>query len=159
MLVFLIGFMGAGKTTLGNALAQQLGWRFIDLDHEVMQFSGHSVSELFALKGESGFRQVEQRVLQNVIHPFQDLASGVKNGIIACGGGTPCYAQNLALIKASGFVIYLEASPEILSERLLRTPTTIRPILPPQEPQQQLLFIRNLLDKRRPFYEAAHWKC
>jgi len=147
MLVFLIGFMGAGKTTLGSALASQLGWLFIDLDREIELKSGSTISELFALNGEERFRHIEQQVLYDTVKNHQ-------SGIIACGGGTPCYKENLAFMKENGFVIYLEVSPEILYERLLRTPASKRPLLTCTLP-----YIHNLLDQRRPFYEAAHWKC
>ena len=147
MLVFLIGFMGAGKTTLGSALAAQLGWPFIDLDREIERHSGCSVSEIFVRGGETEFRQMEQQVLYDTVIKSQ-------NCIVACGGGTPCYEDNLAFMKENGFVIYLEVSPEILYERLLRTPASKRPLLTCTLP-----YIHNLLDQRRPFYEAAHWKC
>jgi len=151
--------MGAGKTTLGRALAQQLGWHFIDLDGEVEQHSKCTVSDMFAKFGEPSFRMVEQQVLHNVVLQFQNAASKIKNGIIACGGGAPCYNQNLTFMKATGFVIYLEVSPEILCQRLLTTPSPIRPLLPTNDPQQLLLYIRELLAQRTPYYEAAHWRC
>ena len=159
MLVFLIGFMGAGKTTLGNALSQQLGWHFIDLDKEIERQSGCTVPELFARSKEPAFRKMEQQVLHTIVRQLQDPLSTIKNSVIACGGGTPCYKQNLALMKASGFVIYLEVAPEILCKRLLDATTAIRPMIPTHDPEQLLPYIRHLLDQRRPVYEAAHWKC
>jgi len=156
MLVFLIGFMGSGKTTLGRSLAKQLGWHFIDLDKKVEQSSGNTIPELFAQFGEERFRMIEQEVLYDTVKQMQ-------NCIIACGGGTPCYKENLTFMKENGFVIYLEVSPEILCERLLRAPEGKRPLLPVNHcidrNVQTLHYICNLLDQRRPFYEAAHWKC
>ena len=154
MLIFLIGFMGAGKTTLGSALAAQLGWHFIDLDREIEQKSGSTIAELFALKGEERFRMIEQEVLYDMVKQIHHLKFIIHNYIIACGGGTPCYEDNLAFMKENGFVIYLEVSPEILCERLLRTPAGERPVLTCTLPD-----IRTLLDQRRPYYEAAHWRC
>ncbi|MCL2726915.1 MAG: shikimate kinase [Bacteroidales bacterium] len=159
MLVFLIGFMGAGKTTLGKALAKKLGYQFIDLDDEIERHSGSAIPELFAREQESGFRKIEQHVLHKTITQIKDPKSEIPNCIIACGGGAPCYQQNLPFMKSNGFVIYLEVSPEILCERLHHTPTRLRPLLPAQTPEQLLSHIRNLLAQRRHIYEAAHWKC
>ena len=159
MLVFLIGFMGSGKTTLGKALASQLDWSFIDLDREIENFSDCSIPKLFERLQENGFRLTEQLVLLHIVKHFQHPAQAKQNSIIACGGGTACYQQNLTFMKAKGFVIYLEVSPEILCERLLRTPANQRPLLPAQDPAQLLLSVRKLLAQRRPYYEAAHWRC
>ena len=159
MLVFLIGFMGAGKTTLGKAVAAQLGWYFFDLDKEIERHSGCSVPQLFADDGEAAFRKMEQQVLHHFVEQFQKQPHTEESAIIACGGGTPCFRHNLAFMKANGFVIYLEVTPEILCERLLRTHLEERPVLSWWKPEQLLENIRNLLDKRRPIYEMAHWKC
>ncbi|MCL2501598.1 MAG: shikimate kinase [Bacteroidales bacterium] len=159
MLVFLIGFMGSGKTTLGRALAAQLNGHFVDLDREIEDYSGCSVSELFKRTEEPGFRKVEQQVLHNTVRRLQDPSQVMQDGVIACGGGTPCFRHNLSFMKANGFVIYLEVSPEILCERLLLCPERIRPMIPTRNPEQLLIFIRDLLGRRRPIYEAAHWKC
>ncbi|MDR2585176.1 MAG: shikimate kinase [Prevotellaceae bacterium] len=159
MLVFLIGFMGSGKTTLGRALSKQLDWRFIDLDREIEKFSGCSVSQLFSQSEESGFRKIEQQVLYNVVNRIQNQTPAKQNCIISCGGGAPCYEQNLTFMKSNGFVIYLEVSPEILCERLLHTSSTNRPLLPSKDPSNLLIYIRNLLTQRLPYYKAAHWEC
>jgi len=159
MLVFLIGFMGSGKTTLGKALASQLDWSFIDLDREIENFSDCSIPKLFERLQENGFRLTEQLVLLHIVKHFQHPAQAKQNCIIACGGGTPCHPQSLALMKENGFVIYLEVTPEILCERLLLTPAGQRPLLPTQDPAKLLASIRKLLARRRPFYEAAHWRC
>ena len=147
--------MGSGKTTLGKALATQLGWHFIDLDKEIERHSGYTIPKLFERNQESGFRKIEQHVLHNTVTQLQDPKSGAPNCIIACGGGTPCYQQNLLFMKSNGFVIYLEVTPEILCERLLCTPARLRPLLSAQSPEH----IRILLAQRRHFYEAAHWRC
>jgi len=159
MLVFFIGFMGAGKTTLGSAVAAQLGYHFVDLDKEIEQYSGKTIPELFKHHGESEFRKIEQQVLHQSVKKFQDPPFKTTSCLIACGGGTPCYQENLAFMKKNGFVVYLEASPEILCERLLRPSNTPRPLLPYQEPAPLLQHIRTLLNQRRPIYEAAHWRC
>jgi len=159
MLVFLIGFMGAGKTTLGKALAKKLDYQFIDLDDEIERLSGYTIPELFVREQESGFRTIEQQVLHNIVTQLKGPKSETPNCIISCGGGAPCFQQNLPFMKSNGFVIYLEVSPEILCDRLLHTPTRLRPLLPAQTPEQLLSHIRNLLAQRRHIYEAAHWKC
>jgi len=161
MLVFLIGFMGAGKTTLGAALAKKIGYQFIDLDNEIERHSGCTIAELFAHDRESGFRKIEQQVLRKIVTQLKDSKSKVPSCIIACGGGTPCFEQNLLFMKSNGFVIYLKVSPKILCERLLNAsdPDAPRPLIPVQTPEQLLGYIHNLLDQRRPFYEAAHWRC
>jgi len=159
MLVFLIGFMGAGKTTLGRALAFELGYRFVDLDTEIERHSGCTIPELFARDQGSGFRKTEQHVLHNTVTQLKDKKNGEPNCIIACGGGTPCFEQNLTFLKTNGFVIYLEVTPSILCERLLRCPAHIRPLIPVLNPELLLSYIHHLLDQRRPIYEAAHWRC
>ena len=159
MLVFLIGFMGAGKTTLGSALAKELGWNFVDLDREIERHSGCSVPELFARSEEPGFRKIEQEVLYDVVRRFQDPVSEIKDGVIACGGGTPCFKQNLAFMKENGFVVYLEVAPDILCERILNAPANVRPLIPAGNPAQLLEYIREMLAQRSSCYGAAHWKC
>ena len=151
--------MGAGKTTLGNALAAQLGWDFVDLDKEIERHHGCGVPTLFERMKETGFRKIEQQVLHQTVKQLQDPARTLQSAVIACGGGTPCYAHNLAFMKASGFVIYIEVSPEILCERLLCTTASSRPMLPDRDPIQLLQSIQKLLTIRRPVYEAAHWRC
>jgi shikimate kinase len=141
---------------LGKALAAQLGWRFVDLDREIERHCGDTVSELFAHGGEAGFRKEEQKVLFSTVHRMK---SECPNGIIACGGGAPCFEHNLMFMKANGFVVYLEVTPEILCERLQRSSVKRRPLLLMQESIPLLQHIRTLLDRRKPFYEAAHWKC
>ena len=156
MLTLLTGFMCAGKTTLGSALAARLGYCFVDLDKIIEQQTQCIIPELFAHKGEPEFRQIEQQVLFDTV---AQLGAQRQDAIIACGGGAPCYQDNLAFMKAHGFVIYLEVPPETLCERLISTPAEARPLLPYRDPATLLHHIRNLLAKRKPYYEAAHWKC
>lgn len=163
--------MCSGKSTLGSSLAKRLGYCFVDLDKVIEMYSQRTISEIFAQNGESEFRKIEQKVLFDVVkqaqteealHRGADANKRDPNGrgtIIACGGGTPCCQDNLAFMKAHGFVVYLEVSPEILCERLLVTSPEARPLLPHRDPAVLLHHICNLLAKRKPFYEAAHWKC
>ena len=145
--------MCAGKTTLGYALSARLGYRFIDLDKIVEQRMCNTIPELFSSKGEQEFRKMEQQTL------FETVNDNRQNSVIACGGGTPCYLDNLGIMKANGFVIYLEVPPETLCERIFLSPAVARPLLPYRNPSILLHHIKTLLAKRLPFYEAAHWKC
>ena len=144
--------MCAGKTTLGRALAARLGYCFIDLDKIVEQKTQNTIPHLFAQKGEEEFRIIEQQIL------FETVKANRENAIIACGGGTPCYQDNLDFMKSHGFVIYLEVSPDILCERILSTPTEARPLLPYRDPITLLRHIHILLANRKPYYESAHWR-
>ena len=104
--IFLIGFMGAGKTTLGRALEARLpGWRYIDLDEEIERGAGMSVPKIFALYGEKQFRRMERRALEGVLDRSRV--------IVGCGGGTPCFFDNMELMNRSGMTV----APGILSGR------------------------------------------
>ncbi|MDE6283969.1 MAG: shikimate kinase [Muribaculaceae bacterium] len=149
-MIFLIGFMGAGKTTLGRALEARLpGWRYIDLDQEIEKTAGISVSRFFALHGEEAFRQLERVTLTRVTHVDGDL-------IIGCGGGTPCYYDNMTLMNNRGLTILLEASHPTLLRRLLEAQAR-RPKLAGLSPDEVSSYIRQAIDERTPYYSrAAH---
>ncbi len=108
--IFLIGFMGSGKSTLGRALAEATGLDFIDLDTYIERRFHANIREIFAREGEAGFRELERRMLEEVSQ-FQDV-------IIACGGGTPCFFDNIHTMNRSGQTVFLEASHSRLLERL-----------------------------------------
>ena len=109
--VFLIGYMGCGKTTLGVVLARQMGLRFIDLDDYIEQRQGATINEIFATSGEARFRELETEALNDIA----DMA----DVIIACGGGTPCHGDNMALMNRVGTTVWLTTSPERITARLL----------------------------------------
>ncbi len=145
--IFLIGYMGAGKTTLGRLLAQKMNLDFIDLDHFIEARYRKKISDLFAEKGEEEFRRLEQLVLAEV--------SCFENVIISTGGGTPCYADNMQVMLQSGVVVYLEASTEALLSRLVISKSQ-RPLLA-QLPDESLKdFIVENVNKRMPYYSQAH---
>ncbi|NVO03809.1 MAG: shikimate kinase, partial [Bacteroidetes bacterium] len=113
MRIFLIGFMGCGKSSFGKRLANKLGLSFVDLDIEIETSKGRSVSEIFALEGEKVFRCYEtETLIQN---------TEKDNLIISTGGGTPCFNENMDLINSKGISIYLKMSSESLLHRLVNS--------------------------------------
>lgn len=146
--VFLIGFMGSGKTTTGKKLAAKLGLQFVDLDKEIVNQSEYSsIAEMEAAKGMDYFRECERDVLQRM-----DVASK----LISTGGGTPCYFNNLEWMKSRGVVVYLEMDEKSIYHRLKQTNLNERPLLKGMNDEQLKEFITTKLHERRPFYEQAH---
>jgi shikimate kinase len=109
--VFLIGYMGCGKTTLGRELAAQMKVRYIDLDEYIVQQQGKSVVQIFAQVGEAAFRNLETAALHEV--------AAMTDVIVGCGGGTPCQADNMSLMNGAGITVWLVSSPERITARLL----------------------------------------
>lgn len=109
--IFLIGYMGCGKTTFGRALAKATGRDFIDLDFYISQRFRATIPEIFAAQGESGFRRMEGAMLRE--------AGEFPGVVVACGGGTPCFGSNLDYMLGRGTVVWLQASRQRLLERLL----------------------------------------
>jgi shikimate kinase len=147
--LYLIGFMGAGKTTLGQAAAKELDWGFIDLDHWIEEKVGQSVQTIFTEQGESAFRREEQAAID---------ATGLQPSgphLIACGGGTPCFGNNMQRINALGTSVYLKHSPAELAKRLAPFRAE-RPLIRDLLPNELETFITKLLKKREPFYQQAH---
>lgn len=145
--VFLIGFMGSGKTTWGKKLANALDVPFVDLDHEIVDYIGMSIPEYFALYGEDQFRKIEKEVLHNQQN---------KAGIISTGGGTPCFYDNMDWLLNNGTVLYLKHSPKSLWNRLSQSDVLKRPTLKGLIGNDLLKFIETKLEERNPFYERAH---
>ena len=104
--IFLIGYMGSGKSTLGKALAQRCDIRFIDLDDYIEERAGKKIREIFAEDGEAAFRDLERRMLLEV--------SDMDNVLVACGGGTPCFGDNMELMNSRGITVLLQTSHERL---------------------------------------------
>lgn len=146
-IVFLLGFMGSGKTHWGKRLAEHLDWSFTDLDQYIEQQENMSVANLFENHGEAGFRRIERYYLNHfAIH---------RNLVLSCGGGTPCFLDNMDWMLRQGFTVYLEASPEFLKQRL-EDETSHRPLLKGLEGEALLEFITNKLEERKPCYQRAH---
>jgi shikimate kinase len=142
--VFLVGMMGAGKTTLGKALAQKLGLEFVDMDRVLVERTGVAVATIFEIEGEQGFRKRESAALAEV--------AAHDDRVVATGGGAVLAAENRALMRASGTVVYLRARLEHLWERTRHD--TSRPLLATPDPRGTL---ERLLGERDPLYrEAAH---
>lgn len=144
--VIIVGYMGAGKTTVGRALAKELGMRFYDLDWYIEGRMRKTVPQLFAERGEDGFRQVERTMLHEVAE-FEDI-------ILSCGGGTPCFFDNMEYMNSRGDTFYLKASPEVLCAHL-RMGKTRRPLLEGKTPEQLLGFVTEQLARREQYYMQA----
>ena len=146
--IILIGYMGAGKTTIGKALSKELGITFYDLDWYIESRMRKTVSEIFAERGEEGFRQIEYNMLHEVAE-FEDV-------IISCGGGTPCFFDNMDYLNQQGQVVYLKAEPEVLYKHLQMAKVE-RPLLKGKSKEELLKFIKEQLEKREPFYTKARY--
>ncbi len=139
--------MGSGKTTVGKALAKELGLQFYDLDWYIESRRRKTVPQLFAERGEDGFREIERNMLHEVAE-FEDI-------VLSCGGGTPCFFDNMDYMNRQGEVIWLKADAEVLYKHLLMGKTE-RPLLKGKSPDELIAFIREQLEKREPFYAKAH---
>ena len=146
--IILIGYMGAGKTTVGKALARELGLPFYDLDWYIEERFRRTIPQIFAEKGEEGFRRIEQHVLHEVAE-FEDL-------IISSGGGTPCFFDNMEYMNRQAMTVYLKATPETLFQHL-KMGKTERPLLKGKTDEELIDFIRSSLATREPFYSRARY--
>ena len=142
----MIGYMGAGKTTLGKILARSLNLEFIDLDWYIENRFHQSVNQLFATRGEEGFRKIEQNMLHEVAE-FEDV-------VISAGGGTPCFFDNMEYMNQQGVTVYLKATPETLRTHL-RMGKQKRPLIAQKNDKELDAFIRESLDKRESYYNQA----
>jgi shikimate kinase len=142
--IVLIGFMGCGKTTVGQLVAEKLGWPFVDTDSLVVEAAGMPISEIFASAGEEEFRRRESETLAS-------LATGGPR-VIATGGGIVTQPRNESLLRSLGFVVWLSASEQAIYDRVSRN--RHRPLLQTPDPRAT---IHHLLEQRRPLYAAfAH---
>ncbi len=144
--IFLIGFMGSGKTYWGKKWAQQHGLDFYDLDELIEEEHKKTIATIFEKEGEDFFRQVESVSLKK-------LADKDKC-IIACGGGTACYNDNIQWMNENGLTVYLQASPQYIYERVLEEKEK-RPLIKKVSRAELLFFIEQKLKEREPFYNQA----
>ena len=140
--VFLIGYRGTGKTSIGKKLSNRLSLPFVDIDELIVKNAKMPVPELFAKLGEPKFRDFETEALKRVCEK--------KNQIVSCGGGIVVRDENISLLKSNGFVILLSASPETIFRRIHLDSN--RPSLTGKNPMDEIIF---LLNKRAPLYEKA----
>lgn len=145
-LIFLVGFMGCGKTTLGKKLANRLGFEFMDLDHALEAKEGMTIAEYFSQYGEVKFREEESNLLKQMDYP--------KNAIVSTGGGLPCFFDNMDWMNSHGRTFYVKLSPKALAERLDKGKTT-RPVLQGKTGDELVAFIEEKLSEREPFYSKA----
>ncbi len=146
MNIFLIGFMGSGKSYWGSRWAAKYEWPFIDLDKLVEQRENKTIARIFEQNGEAYFRQVESECLKNF--------RGNGSFIMSCGGGAPCFNNNMQWMNEQGSTIYLSASPQFLWKRLVDEKDK-RPLLKDLHPNELLSFIEKKLKEREPFYQQA----
>jgi shikimate kinase len=144
--IFLTGFMGCGKSFWGVRLAENMGIPFYDLDVLIEKRCGEPIPAIFKRLGEAGFRELERETLH------ESLA--LPPCIIATGGGTPCFFDNMDWMNTHGLTIYLETTPELLAKRLQHE-QQFRPLLASVAPHQLEAHITGLLEQRKPFYTQA----
>lgn len=144
--IVLVGFMGSGKSSIGRELHQSLGYQLIDTDHIIVDQTGKSIPEIFARDGEDAFRELEKRLLENL------LLQKTSHHIISTGGGMVGTAENRSLLRNLGFVVWLKCSPEEIYQRTSKNAN--RPLLQSDDPMQTII---DLLAKRSPYYQqTAH---
>ena len=138
--------MSSGKSTLGKKLSRSLGYKFVDLDKLIERDQGSDIPSIFSQKGESYFREVESRILKEII-PNSSI-------VLAAGGGTPCFFDNMEFMNRSGITIYVEMTPVALAKRL-EYGKHKRPLLANMDEQQVVTFIKEKLEERNPFYKRS----
>jgi shikimate kinase len=145
--IILIGYMGAGKTTIGKILAKDLGVPFYDLDWYIETRMRKKVKQIFDERGEEGFRIIERNMLHEVAE-FEDV-------VVACGGGTPCFFDNMEYLVGQGDVVYLRGTPDVLFRHLKRG-KGVRPLLLGKSDEELLEYIKENVEKREEFYMKAN---
>ena len=138
--------MGAGKTTVGKQLADNLGLMFYDLDWYITSRMHRTVAQIFEESGEEGFRKVEH----NMLHEVAEF----ENVVLSCGGGTPCFFDNMDYLNQQGETVYLKATPEVLYAHL-KMGKTVRPLLLNKTPEEVEAFVKEQLAQREPYYLKA----
>ena len=147
MIIFLVGFMGSGKSTVGRRLAGRLGYSFIDMDARLEGEHAMTINEIFEKLGEKAFRELESNLLKEMV--------SLQDAVISTGGGLPCTGNNMDLINRKGISIYLRMEPAALLNRLTRGKSR-RPLIRHLSRQELETFIREKLREREPVYMRAH---
>ncbi|MEQ9063524.1 MAG: shikimate kinase [Vicingaceae bacterium] len=146
MNIFLVGFMGSGKSVTGKKLAKRLNLQFLDLDREIEEVQGEAIPEIFKNRGEPYFRELEGKTLFNL--------AGQSGFVIALGGGTPCSQDNWDFIENNGLSIYLKEKADVLFGRL-RKEKALRPLISDLGDAELKSYIHNTLKSRSIFYDQA----
>ena len=149
MRIYLIGYMGCGKSTLGRRFAEHLNVQFVDMDHYIEERNHKTIPQIFEEEGEAEFRNKERKALEE-LSEFTDI-------IIATGGGAPCFFDNINLMNQTGKTIYLNIDPAILADRLLKSKTE-RPLIKGKSREELVAFIGETLKKRNEFYKQAKFQ-
>lgn len=147
--IILLGYMGAGKTSVGKVLASRLGLDFYDLDLYIEERFRRKVADIFAERGETGFREIEHNMLHEVAE-FEDI-------VLSLGGGTPCFFDNMDYLNDKGITVFMNASPETIV-RHLKISHTVRPLLQQKQGQELLNHIATHLKERLPYYNKAQYE-
>jgi len=144
--IYLIGFMGSGKSTTGKNLASYLNWSFIDIDDRIESIADMKIQDIFSQKGETYFRQIESEALLSTLSE--------SDTVISTGGGTPCFGSNMNFMLENGLTIYLKMTPSDLERRLLNSPDE-RPLLKDIARKDLRKFISSKLTEREEWYAMA----
>ena len=144
--VFLIGFMGSGKSTLGSKLAGRMGYRFVDMDHLIEETAGMTIPGIFREHGEKVFRKWEHDVLLELCRQ--------EKIVVSTGGGAPCHGEMIDIMNRHGATVYIRLAPAILRDRLLRSRTE-RPLIRGKSGRELDEFIEGLLKEREIYYNRA----
>lgn len=145
--IYLIGFMGSGKSTLGKVLARLLNYSFIDLDRYIEKKEGATVAEIFSRHGEEKFRELERLAIHETAQKGDT--------VVATGGGAPCFFDNMDFMNQQGITVYLKIMPDNLARRLTSAPAH-RPLLAEKDENELHEFIKQRLKERSPFYQKAN---
>lgn len=145
-IIYVIGFMGSGKTTIGRELALRLNWSFVDLDKKIEDHTKKTIPEIFSQNGEKYFREIESNVLKSL--------SSVNKTIISTGGGTPCHDENMKLMLSTGLTVYLKLTPDELETRLQESRGG-RPLIMDLDKENLRIFIEKKLTEREKWYELS----
>lgn len=139
--------MGSGKSTVAKGLARFLNMKNYDLDREIEKVAGRSIEKIFSKEGEEEFRKIEAQELRKLLEKKEEM-------IISCGGGTPCYYDNMDIINEMGFSLYLKANVQLISDRLKQSKQK-RPLIEGLENDEISDFVSQKLTEREPFYSRA----
>jgi shikimate kinase len=146
MLIFLVGFMGSGKTHWGKRWSEAYQITFIDLDDAIEAAEGKTIPDIFAIHGEAYFRDIETKTLREF--------SQQKNIIIACGGGTPCFHNNMQWMNENGTTVYITSPADVIMKRVM-VQQDKRPLLRDMNPIELLAYIEQTIKNREPYYTQA----